>query len=79
MGLEFHYSAFAELTTCRGAGYNSEGPITWLAINEWCVVNGVWGEQREDVFHFMQVMDAAYLEHKAKKLLAAAAQHGNQR
>jgi hypothetical protein len=39
----------------------------------------VWGEQREDVFHFVQVMDAAYLEHKAKKLLAAAAQHGNQR
>lgn len=72
-GLELFYMAFVDLTTCRGQGYGSEGPIGWLQIHEYCIVNDIQGEQREDTLYHVQHLDAAYLLFKGKKLKAAAA------
>ena len=59
-----------DLTSCRGQGYGTEGPISWLSISQYCHENGILGEQREDLFFFVQNMDAVYLEHKGKQLKA---------
>lgn len=60
--------AFLDLTTCRGQGYGTEGPISWLTIDEYAERNGIEGEQREDLFYHTQKLDASYLEFKGKKL-----------
>lgn len=68
VGLEFYYVSFLNLTTCRGQGYGTEGPVDWLAIDEYADRNEIDGEQREDLHYHIQKMDAAYLEFKGKKL-----------
>ena len=70
-GNQFYYLGFMELTTCRGQGYGSEGVISWLVINDYCMVNEIEGEQREDFFYHISKMDAAYLDYKTKKLRKA--------
>lgn len=79
-GLALFYTAFLDLTSCRTLGY-SQGPIPWLAIDRYCEVNEIEGEQREDVFYHVSRLDKAYLDwsaENAKKSLAstAAAQSG---
>lgn len=68
LGNELYYAAFLDLTSCRTQGYGTEGPISWLTIDEYADRRGIEGEQREDLFHHVSFMDAAYLEFKAKKL-----------
>lgn len=67
-GLELFYTAFLDLTSCRGQGYGTEGPISWLTINQYADAKGYQEEQREDLFYFMQQMDSVYLDFKSKKL-----------
>lgn len=74
VGLELYFIGFMDLTTCRGQSYGTEGPISWITMNEYCFVHGIDGEQREDFFYHLSRMDSAYLEYKAKKL---SAQTGN--
>lgn len=68
LGLELYYKAFLDLTTCRGQGYGTEGPIGWLVIKEYADAHGLSIEQRDDLFYHIQHMDAAYLNFKASKL-----------
>lgn len=63
-----YWLAFLDLTTCRQQGYGAEGPITWLSVDEYATRNGYFGEQREDLHYLISKMDAAYIEHHAKKL-----------
>lgn len=70
-GLELYYMAFMDLTTCRGQGYGSEGPIGWLQMFDYCCVYDISGEQQEDLFYHVQHLDRAYLEYKSKKLKEA--------
>lgn len=70
-GLELFYLAFMDLTSCRGQGYGTEGPISWLTIDDYAARCGYLGEQREDLIYHMQRMDAEYLKYKTKKLEAA--------
>lgn len=60
-GLELYYNGFTELTSCRQVGYGL-GPIPMLSILEYCMVNGIEGEQREDFVWFVQRLDQKYLE-----------------
>jgi len=71
-----YHMAFLDLTTCRGTGYSTEGPISWLAIKEWADANEIEGEQREDLFYHIQALDKVYLDFKAKKLKSATQQTG---
>jgi len=75
-GLELYFSAFLDLTSCRALGYSSEGPISWLSINEWALVHELDAEQRENLLYFIPRMDAAFLEHRAKKLNAELKKKG---
>lgn len=76
LGLEMYYQAFMDLTSCRGTGYGTEGPISWLTIAEYADRQSFEGDQREDLFYFVQKLDAVYLEFKAKKLEAKVAPKG---
>lgn len=67
-GLEIYYIAFMDLTSCRGTGYGTEGPINWLAINQYADAKGFEDEQREDLFYFVQNLDMVYLGFKTKKI-----------
>ena len=68
LGLELFYMAFMDLTSCRGQGYGTEGPIGWLQISDYCFIHGIIGEQRDDLIYHVQHLDAEYLKIKAKKL-----------
>lgn len=61
LGLEVFYNGFLELTSCRQIGHGL-GPIPSLAILEYCLVNGIEGEQREDFIWFIQRLDQKYLD-----------------
>lgn len=60
-----------DLTTCRGTGYGTEGPISWLTINQYADIKGFEGQQREDLFYFVGMLDMVYLDFKTKKLKAS--------
>lgn len=57
-----------DLTSCRGTGYGTEGPISWLTVNQYADAKGYEDEQREDLFYFVQRLDMVYLEYKTKKM-----------
>lgn len=44
-----------------------EGPIPWLAVQSYCNEMGLAGDQRADMFDHIRLMDATYLEFRAKK------------
>jgi hypothetical protein len=68
LGLELFYLSFMDLSSCRGQGYGTEGPIGWLQISDYCYIHGIIGEQRDDLIYHIQRMDEAYLLFKTKKL-----------
>lgn len=61
LGSELFYTGFLELTSCRQIGMGL-GPIPLLSILEYCLINGIDGEQREDFIWFIQRLDSKYLE-----------------
>lgn len=61
LGSELFYAGFLELTSCRQIGMGL-GPIPLLSILEYCVINEIDGEQREDFIWFIQRLDSKYLE-----------------
>jgi hypothetical protein len=63
-----YYLAFLDLTSCRTSGYGSEGPISWMTVEEYADRKGIKGEQREDLHYHISNMDATYLEFKTAKL-----------
>lgn len=56
-----------ELTSCRGLGYGAIGPIPWLAIQTYCDVHDITGEQREDMFYHVQRLDKTYMDWQTAK------------
>lgn len=61
LGLEIFYSAYTELSSTRSAGFGS-GPIPWTAIKDYAAAYEIEGEQAEDLFYFIRMMDNAYLD-----------------
>jgi hypothetical protein len=70
-GLELYYLAFLDLTSCRGTGYGTEGPIPWLAMDRWAVRHELSDEQWQDLQFHLGRMDEVYLKYKAEKLKAS--------
>ena len=75
LGLELFYNAFNDLTPCRAIGFG-EGPIPWLAIDDYCRRQGITGVQREDLLYHVQQLDTVYLEYRAKQVSKQTAAHG---
>lgn len=65
-GLILYYNAWAELDSCRTAGFGP-GPIPWIAIEGYCRDLELTREQREDMHFMVRALDAAYLEHWQRK------------
>lgn len=63
MGLELHYLAFWDLCPDRNPG----GRIQWTAKDRYCVSLDLDADQREDLFYYVDVLDAAYLEYHLGK------------
>lgn len=66
-GLSFFFTAFIDLSTCRYKGGFGDGPIPWVAINEYCKHHYIVGEQRERLEYHIQKMDLEYLKLYAKR------------
>jgi hypothetical protein len=60
-GLGLYHMAFMDLTTCRQISQGVMGPISWQSIQNYCNEYDIHGEQREDMFYFVQKLDEAYL------------------
>lgn len=61
LGLGLYYNGFLDLTSCRQIGM-ALGPISFLAISEYCTAKGLSQDQREDFLWLMPKLDAKYLE-----------------
>jgi hypothetical protein len=65
IGLELYYLSFFDLSSCRtGMG---DGPISWIAIEQYARLNEFSEEQREDLHHHIRSMDQVYLKWSSKK------------
>jgi len=71
MGLELFYMAFLDLTSCRSAGYSTEGLIPWTATRQWAASYQLDEEQTEDLEYHIPRMDEVYLRFKTRKMAAA--------
>jgi len=38
------------------------GPISWLAIDRYCIAKRIRGDQREDLFELIRTLDNEYLK-----------------
>jgi len=67
LGLQLFMVAFTDLSSSRPSGFGV-APIPWTAINSYCDVLGLEGEQREDVHHHVRELDETYMKwHNDKK------------
>jgi hypothetical protein len=67
LGLELFYNAFLELTSCRSNGMGI-GPISWLAMMEFCDRFEIYNDQREDFVYYVRQLDEVYLSWNNKEL-----------
>lgn len=67
-GQDFFLKIWYELNSCRQLGMGAPGSIPWTAINDWCHINRIDDDQREDVFYMVRALDNAYLQHVSAKI-----------
>lgn len=67
-GLDFYYTAFMELSTCRDLGM-AEGAIPWTAVREFAEADGLLSDpdEFERFVTIIRGLDIAYLEHQKSK------------
>lgn len=56
-GLALYYEAFFDLTTCRGMGFGSVGPIPWTAIVEYARFYRFDEEQTDALLFYVRRLD----------------------
>lgn len=66
-GLEFFYTAFFMLTSCRQIGMG-EGTIPWTAINAYADRHELDETTRTELEFHIRMMDAEYLKFRQKKV-----------
>lgn len=64
MGLEFTYSAYWDLNTCREYGF-SAGPIPWSAIRDYAVAHDLDNDEYEEFSYLIRAMDVANMKWNA--------------
>lgn len=65
-GLDLYMRAFYDLDTTRQVGFEL-GPISWLAIQEYARELELEGEGKEDLHHFIRVLDNEFLMYHKRK------------
>ena len=66
-GLELYYMGFLDLTSCRSLGGFGIGPISWLAIEQYCEMMKLDDDQRAAMHFHVTELDKAYIRHQQKK------------
>ena len=66
LGLEFYYGAFFDLSPSRQTAWE-EGPIPWLAMDQYSRSLGLDDEQRSALFYLIRELDDAYLGFRRKQ------------
>jgi hypothetical protein len=65
-GLDFFYTAFLQLCTCRAIGF-SVGPIPWTAVSEYARRHQLIDDDFETFAVVLKRLDSVYLDHQDKK------------
>lgn len=60
LGLELYFQGFLELNDERQIGM-AAGPIPWRALQQYCEVYDIVGDQKEDFFFHIKSLDAEFL------------------
>lgn len=68
VGLEFYYTAFTELSTCREMGM-AMGPIPWTEVQAYADTYELSEDESEDLHVLIAMMDEVFLNHFAQKSL----------
>lgn len=63
---QLYYQGFLDLNSTRAMGM-SMGPISYMTMVEYCFVNNVDGEQREDFIWLVARLDQKYLKWSNKE------------
>ena len=66
LGLDLYFDAFWDLSSCRMSGFTL-GPIPWSAIFDYALAYAYDEDQRENLVHYIRVMDNAYRDFYATK------------
>lgn len=66
LGLEFFWTAFWELSSCRSLGFGA-GPIPWSAAADYAITFELEGEDFMDFVYLIRMMDSAWCKHQVEK------------
>lgn len=66
LGLDLYYDAYWELDGDRAVGM-SVGRIPWTATADYAIAHEFSEDQRSALFHFVRVLDSAYLKYHSEK------------
>lgn len=66
LGLELYFTGFLDLSSERQTGMGLCS-IPLMRIYEYCLVNGIDGDQRQDFIWFIQRIDAKYIERAQRR------------
>lgn len=66
LGLELFMQGFNDLDSSRTIGM-VEGPISWNAVQEYCMLNELDEDQTADMHYYIREMDSEFLKERKKK------------
>jgi len=66
-GLQFYYTAYLTLTSCRTSAGMSEGRIPWTAVAQYADRYGLDDEEMDLLWTLVCEMDSVYLKYQQKK------------
>jgi hypothetical protein len=64
-GLQYYYSAYMDLATCRGG--MGDGDIPWTAVREYARLEGLNDEDFKRMWTLVKGLDFAYLKHQQEQ------------
>lgn len=65
-GLDFFYTGFLELCTCRSVGFGT-GPIPWTAVNEYAMRHSLTDEEFDTFSAAIKRLDVVYVQWREDK------------
>ena len=66
-GLALYLLAFYDLCSCRQMGFGAVGPIDYISIRNYAIINEFDEEQTTALHYYMNHMDAAFLKEVNKE------------
>ncbi len=67
-GLSYYISVFNALTGSRPSSDGFVARIPYQTISLYCKDNGIWGEEREDLFHHVNALDVCFVTHMFEEM-----------